>query len=139
MTSHQDQRPVKGYPDSLGPDIRPGGAEEFGGPVPPYEGRQTHRSRDDAEAMGPVYGPVDYSRPAPRRVISDIERQGVPSTDTTAASPLGAGVSRGRQGNEQALRMSEERQRRDREEHGISPTKSAHPGSPNMQVGDQGG
>lgn len=120
MAEQQDQRPIKGYPDSLGPDIHSGGVKEPGGLVPPYEGRQTHMSRDEAESMASVYS-VDYSNPAPRREVSETENQGVPSTDTTAATPLGVGETKGRQGNEKALTMSEEKRRKDREEIGISP------------------
>jgi hypothetical protein len=129
MSAQSDQRPIKGYPDSLGPDIRSGGRQEFGGLVPPYEGRKTSTSRPEAEAMASVFS-VDYSNPAPRREISKIERRGVPSTDVTAATPLGVGRTFGRRGNEQALGMSEEQQRRAREQHGISRSRPIHPASP---------
>ncbi|MGH3924933.1 MAG: hypothetical protein ACREX8_16415 [Gammaproteobacteria bacterium] len=138
MAEQEEQRPIKGYPDSLGPDIHSGGEQEPGGLVPPYEGHKTETPRSEAEAMASVFS-VDDSAPAPEREISDTERQGVPPTDTTAASPLGVGETRGRQGNEQALKMSEEKRRKDREETGIDSPKSTTPGSPNLQVGDQGG
>ena len=114
---------MAGYPDSLGPDVHPGGVQEFGAPVPPYQGRKTHTSRAEAAAMASVFS-VDYSAPAPRRKISKIERRGVPATDTTASSPLGVGGTLGRQGNERALKMSEKKRNRSRERHGIDPKSS---------------
>lgn len=139
MAQESDDRPVKGYPDSLGPDLHSGGTQEPGGLVPPYEGRKTETSRQEAEEMGSVYSPVDYSNPAPAREISETERHGVPSTDTTGASPLGVGESKGHQGNEQMLNKSEEKQRKERVEHGISRSKPIDPDSPDIPVGDQGG
>lgn len=129
--AQQDQRPIKGYPDSIGPDIRSGGHQEPGGPVPPYEGRSMSgedihkRNYPDHEA-----GP---------REVSEVESQGVPSTDTTAASPLGVGVSKGRQGNERALNWSEEKREKERMNAGVAPTRPIDPASPNLPVGDQGG
>lgn len=138
MTEEPEKRPVKGYPDSLGPDLHSGGGQVPGGPVPPYEGRKTGTSSQDAEEMASVYS-VDDSNPAPGREVSDTERKGVPATDTTGASPLGVGVSKGRQGNEQMVNKSEEQQRKAREEHGISRSKPIDPHSPDIPVGDQGG
>ena len=123
MSEQQDQRPIKGYPDSLGPDIRSGGVQEPGGLVPPYEGRKTATPREEAGQMASVFT-VDYSNPAPKRKISKAERKGVPPTDTTAASPLGVGRSRGRQGNEKSLKWSEEKREKSREEYGISRSKA---------------
>lgn len=125
MSEQQDERPIKGYPDSLGPDIRSGGVQEPGGLVPPYEGRKTGTSRDEAEKMASVFT-VDYSNPAPKRKISKTERKGVPPTDATAASPLGVGRSRGRQGNEKSLKWSQEKREKSREEYGISRSKARH-------------
>ncbi|MGH4026308.1 MAG: hypothetical protein ACRDRV_17170 [Pseudonocardiaceae bacterium] len=88
--------------------------------------------------MASVYT-VDYSNPAPERKISKTERKGVPPTDTTAASPLGVGQSKGRQGNEKSLKWSEEKREKSRVEHGVARSKAHHPQSPEMQVGDQGG
>lgn len=138
MSEQQDQRPIKGYPDSLGPDIRSGGVQQPGGPVPPYDGRKTATPRSEADQMASVYA-VDDSGPAPKRKVSKTERKGVPPTDTTAASPLGVGQSRGRQGNEKALKWSEEKREKNRVEHGVSRSRAQHPQSPGMQVGDQGG
>lgn len=138
MSEQQDPRPIKGYPDSLGPDIRSGGVQEPGGLVPPYEGRKTDTSPAQADQMASFYE-VDHSNPAPKRKISKAERKGVPPTDTTAATPLGVGQSRGRQGNEKSLKWSEEKREKSREEYGISRSKARHAESPDMQVGDQGG
>lgn len=138
MTAQSGDEPVKAYPDSMGPDLHSGGRQEAGGPVPPYEGRKTETSREDAEAMASVFS-TDYSDPAPRREISQTEREGVPSTDTTGATPLGVGTSSGRQGNEQMLNKSEKQQRKARQQHGISRNKPIDPQSPDIPVGDQGG
>ena len=100
--AEKDERPIKAYPDSMGPDIRSGGVQVFGGLVPPYEGRKTHTSRAQAEEMASVYS-VDYSNPAAPREISEIERNGVPATDATARNVMGVGTTTGRQGNKLAL------------------------------------
>ena len=138
MSEQQDQRPIKGYPDSLGPDIRSGGVQEPGGLVPPYEGRKTGTPRDEAEQMASVFT-VDYSNPAPKRKMSKTERKGVSPTDTTAASALGVGQSRGRQGNEKSLRWSEKKHEKSRLEYGVSRNRARDTQSPTAQVGDQGG
>jgi hypothetical protein len=44
----------------------------------------------------------------PGRVVSEEEREGVPSTDTEATSPLGAGTSKGRRAEEIAKEEAEE-------------------------------
>lgn len=138
MAEQSDERPVKGYPDSLGPDLHSGGVQDPGTQVPPYEGRKTGTSRQDAEAMASVYS-VDNSTSAPEREISETERKGVPATDTTAASPHGVGETHGRQGNEKMLGKSEEKQRKERLDHGVSRSKPIDPQSPDLPVGDQGG
>lgn len=119
MSEQQVQRPIKGYPDSLGADIHSGGIQEPGGLVPPYKGRKTETPRAEAEMMASVYT-VDYSNPAPKRKISKAERQGVAPTDATAASALGVGPSRGRQGNERSLTWSAEKREKSRTQCGIS-------------------
>lgn len=119
MRARSADRPVTAYPGSLGPDPHSGGEQQLGGLVPPYPGRKKETPRSEAEKMASVFS-VDRSAPAPRREISETERRGVPSTDTTATSPLGVGVSFGRRGNELNLGKSEEKQRKARLIHGIS-------------------
>lgn len=130
----KDDRPVPGYPDSLGPDLNTGGEEEPGGPVPPYEGRNMgggEAARNQPYAV--------ETQPYAGREISETEKQGVPSTDTTGASPLGVGESLTPQGNEAALGSSEEQRRKDREEAGVDPGKPVDPSMPNLRPGDQAG
>lgn len=111
-----------GY-DSLGPALHSGGVQEPGGPVPPYEGRQTEMKDTFDEHMRKVgtagggYGEG--------RIVSPEEEAGVASTDTEPHAPHGSGVSKSKQGNERALGKSEEERRKDREEAGISPPKPA--------------
>ncbi|MGH3794110.1 MAG: hypothetical protein ACRDSP_04410 [Pseudonocardiaceae bacterium] len=111
--TEQDQRPIKAYPDSMGPQIHSGGVQVPGGLVPPYEGRKTQTARAEAENLASVYS-VDYSNPAPEREISKIEREGVPATDTTGRTPLGVGTTSGRQGNKLALGDKDKHRHRDR-------------------------
>ncbi|MGH3344285.1 MAG: hypothetical protein ACRDPK_15730 [Carbonactinosporaceae bacterium] len=109
-----------------------------GGLVPPYEGRQLTTRPSFTEHMHKVMsGP--WGPPGPERVVCDVELSGVPATDTTAASPLGVGVSTSAQGNERALGRSEEKRRKDREEAGVSPGQPIDPRMPNLRPGDQGG
>ena len=79
------------------PNVHSGGEQELGGLVPPYEGRQESGEGKDLEKergdTNPEAGP---------REVSEAEREGVPATDTTAASPLEVGVSTSTPGNEQA-------------------------------------
>jgi hypothetical protein len=63
------------------------------GEVPPYEGRRTEASEDQAEQMDKVFNRVDEVPPGPGREISDEEREGVGPTDTEATSALGVGES----------------------------------------------
>lgn len=73
------------------------------------------------------------------RRISRIERRGVPSTDTSARSARGVGISYSPQGNARAVNHSERRRRRDRERVGIAPPRPIHPESPRLITGDQAG
>jgi hypothetical protein len=73
------------------------------------------------------------------RTISRQEREGVPSTDTSARTPLGVGISYTAKGNEKALGRSQKRRRKDRDMAGISPPEPIHPDSPALIPGDQGG
>jgi hypothetical protein len=68
------------------------------GEVPPYEGRRTEASEDQAEQMDKVFNRVDEVPPSPGREISDEEREGVGPSDTEATSALGVGESLSRRG-----------------------------------------
>jgi hypothetical protein len=70
------------------------------GEVPPYEGRRTEASEDQAEQMDKVFNRVDEVPPGPGREISDEEREGVGPTDTEATSALGVGESLSRRGED---------------------------------------
>lgn len=66
--------------------------------VPPYEDRSTGVDSvtgiDAQESAGLAYDASNAEPPGPGREESAEERAGVPGTDTTAASPLGVGVSK---------------------------------------------
>lgn len=66
------------------------------------------------------------------------EREGVPATDTSGASPMGVGESTSTPGQEMAGE-SEEAHRADRLEVGVGRSQNIDPESPTMQTGDQGG
>jgi hypothetical protein len=138
MAEQQDERAVPPAGRSRGPNIHSGGTQEMGGPVPPYEGRQeTGKSAEQLVEEGRGTG-----HEAGPREVSQEEREGVPATDTSAASPMGVGESINAQGNEKALGTSEETRRRDREETthgGVGRSAPIDPESPDLQPGDQGG
>jgi hypothetical protein len=86
--------------------------QEPQGLVPPYEGRQTQAKEGLDEHMDKVFDRVDEVPPGPGREVSDEEREGVPTTDTEATSPLGVGESMSRRG-EDIARQEDERGRED--------------------------
>ncbi|MPZ65376.1 MAG: hypothetical protein GEU83_07600 [Pseudonocardiaceae bacterium] len=96
-----------------------------------------------ADSTGRTYGDHPYATsdepPGPGREISETEKEGVPSTDTSGTSPLGVGESHTPQGNERALGDSEEERRKDREEAGVDPGTPSDPSMPNLRPGDQAG
>jgi hypothetical protein len=123
------------------------------GEVPPYEGRRTEASEDQAEQMGRVFDRVDEVPPGPGREISDEEREGVGPTDTEATSALGVGESINRRG-EDVARQEDEEGREDTGTQGASDrpvgasderaSSSVDPddtmsGGPTLPAGDQGG
>lgn len=119
------------------PNIHSGGAQEPGGPVPPYEGRQRTGATQEELARDPqkqgeglVAGP---------REVSQVEREGVSATDATAATPLGVGRSINTRGNERLVGKSEAAHDRDRLDHGVGGrSANVDPSSPIMQPGDGG-
>jgi len=92
--------------------------------------------------------------PGPGRVVSDEEREGVPATDTSGATPLGVGESTTRRG-EDVAKQEDQPGRQDVGTQGpserpvgistaedntkISPEGPIHQDSPNLPRGDQGG
>jgi hypothetical protein len=123
------------------------------GEVPPYEGRRTEASEDQAEQMDKVFNRVDEVPPGPGREISDEEREGVGPTDTEATTPLGVGGSINRRGEDVARQEGEEG-REDTGTQGASDrpvgvsderaSTSVDPdntvsGGPTLPAGDQGG
>jgi hypothetical protein len=78
------------------------------GDVPPYEGRRTEASEDQAEQMDKVFNRVDEVPPGPGREISEEEREGVGPTDTEATSALGVGESLSRRGEDVDKQEDEE-------------------------------
>jgi hypothetical protein len=133
--------------------VQPAGEQEPGGLVPPYEGRQTEMKKGYEEHTEKVFHGADDVQPGPGREISDEEREGVPSTDMDAESPLGVGVSMTRRG-EDVDKQEDEPGREDTGTQGPSDrpvgvsderaSTSVDPnetesGGPTMPAGDQGG
>jgi hypothetical protein len=135
---------------NLGPALHSGGEQEPGGLVPPYEGRSEGGPRTDPiSSSSGGGGPVGEGR-----TVSDEERDGVPATDTTAATPLGVGESMNRRA-EDVAKQAREKGEHEHENHGeqgesgrpagtqeptgIAGDEPIHPDSPNLQPGDQGG
>jgi hypothetical protein len=133
--------------------VQPAGEQEPGGPVPPYEGRQTEMKEGYDRHTEKVFHGADEVPPGPGREISDEEREGVPATDTEAESPLGVGVSMTRRG-EDVDRQEDEPGREDVGTRGpsdrpvgVSDERAAtgvdeqetESGGPTLPAGDQGG
>jgi hypothetical protein len=78
------------------------------GEFPPYEGRRTEASEDQAEQMDKIFNRVDEVPPGPGREISEEEREGVGPTDTEATSALGVGESLSRRGEDVDKQEDEE-------------------------------
>jgi hypothetical protein len=89
------------------PNVHSGGKQEPGGDreLPPYDERQ--KTGKDQDELVRERGGAGSSEAAPR-VVSQAEREGVPPTDTTAASPLGVGESVVTQGNERLLKAADQ-------------------------------
>ena len=150
---NEPQPSSQGASTDLGPRPKPGGEQEPGGMVPPYEGRQTETKDSYEQHTEKVFHGADDVQPGPGREISDEERDGVPPTDTEAQSPLGVGVSMTRRG-EDVDKQEDEPGREDTGTKGPSdrPTgvsderastavdpNETESGGPTMPAGDQGG
>ena len=133
--------------------VQPAGEQDPGGPVPPYEGRQTEMKDGYEQHTEKVFHGADDVEPGPGREISDEEREGVSATDTEADSPLGVGVSMTRRG-EDIARQEDEEGREDAGTRGptdrpagVSDERAStsvdepdtESGGPTMPAGDQGG
>jgi hypothetical protein len=133
--------------------VQPAGEQDPGGPVPPYEGRQTEMKDGYEQHTEKVFHGADDVEPGPGREISDEEREGVPPTDTEAESPLGVGVSMTRRG-EDVEKQEDEPGREDTGTRGptdrpvgVSDDRAStsvddqdtESGGPTMPAGDQGG
>lgn len=130
---HPAQPPLPSEPNAY-----TGGKQVPGGIVPPYKGRQTDGPTQEEQAKNPQK--MGEGTAAGPRDISDVEREGVPSTDTTARSPLGAGVSKGNRGNEKMYGRSAEAHEADRLDIGVGGrSPNIDPSSPATPTGDQGG
>jgi hypothetical protein len=87
---------------SRGPKSDPGGDTEVGGLVPPYDRTDSDAAQADAqEGARKAFRAEEYGgEPGPTPPVSKEEREGVPPTDTTAATPLGVGESTRASGEE---------------------------------------
>jgi hypothetical protein len=144
----------QGSSTDLGPRPKPGGEQEPGGLVPPYEGRQTEVKDSHDRHMDKVFSGAEDVPPGPGREISDEEREGVPPTDTEATSPLGVGESINRRG-EDVIKQEDHEEGREHagtkgasdRPHGTSGERASTSVDPNetqsegstMPAGDQGG
>jgi hypothetical protein len=153
LEPEEPQPSSQGASTDLGPRPSPGGEQEPGGLVPPYEGRQTEMREGYEEHTEKAFHRADEVPPGPGRVISDEERESVPPTDSEATSPLGVGESINRGGEDVAREEDEEgrehagtRGPTDRPA-GVSDERAAtsvdpdetQTGGPHMPAGDQGG
>jgi hypothetical protein len=107
LEREEPQPSSQGASTDLGPRPGPGGEQEPGGMVPPYEGRQTEMKDGYEEHVERVFHGADDVEPGPGRVISDEEREGVGPTDTEATSALGVGESINRHGEDVAEQEDE--------------------------------
>ena len=118
----------------------------------PSEGRTGGGDRGTGRAAEGATKAFDASNagpPGPGPVESAEERDGVPATDPSAASPLGVGVSVGSRGEDIAEdeRGEGTKGRSGRpyggssqeETTGVAPQEPTEPGAPDLQRGDQGG
>jgi hypothetical protein len=133
--------------------VQPGGEQEPGGLVPPYEGRQEEMKEGYERHIEKVFHGADEVPAGSGREISEEEREGVLPTDTEARSPLGVGESMTRRG-EDIGKQEDEPGREDvgtkgpsdrpvgvsdeRASTSVDPDETES-GGPHMPAGDQGG
>jgi hypothetical protein len=117
----------------------------------PSEGRTggaDHGTGLAAEGGSKAFDVANAGPPGPGPLESAEERAGVSATDTSAASPLGVGVSSGSRGEDLAEdeRTEGTKGASDRpyggssqETTGVAPQGPTQPDAPDLQSGDQGG
>src|SRR5690242_2169363 len=147
----QEAQPGPGGRATRGPSADPGESLDVS-PVQPSEGRTgggEHGTGLAAAGASKAFDAATAGPPGPGPVASAENRDGVAATDTSAASPLGVGVSSGSRGEDLA-----EDERDDgvkgasgrpyggssqEESTGVGPQGPTDPGAPDLQRGDQGG
>jgi hypothetical protein len=93
---------MHGGGSSRGPEVDPGGVVEPQGLVPPYERAESEQAHETGvEGVSRAFRAEEFGgEPGPTPPVSKVEREGVPPTDTTAATPLGVGVGNRASGEE---------------------------------------
>jgi hypothetical protein len=147
----EDAQPAPGGRTSRGPDPDPAGSVDVRA-AQPSEGRTGGGDRGTglaAEGGSKAFDATNAGPPGPGAVESAEERDGVPATDTSAASPLGVGVSDGSRGEDLAEDERGEGEKgasgrpyggsSQEEATGVAPQGPTEPGAPDLQPGDQGG
>lgn len=119
-------------PNPREPQAYPGGAQEPGGLVPPYEERQKSSEGKNLEEERGGQG----SQAGPRQV-SEAERGGMSDTDPSPAGPHGVGETTTTSGEDLGRRMSEEGHREHRLDAGVGDEEQIS--GPATTSGDQGG
>lgn len=135
MTEQQSGPARPPYPRE--PNVHSGGEQEPGSDrdLPPYDDRQTTgKSQEELEQER-----VGAGHSAPPRQGSDAEREGMTDTDMAPAGPMGVGVSTTKSGEDLSRGMSEDKQREDRLDSGLSDESNKATDSPATSSGDQGG
>lgn len=136
MTEQQSGPARPPYPRE--PNVHSGGVQEPGSDrdLPPYDDRQTTgKSQDELDAERGGTG----SSEAGARQVSQTEREGMGDTDMAPAGPLGVGISTTKSGEDLSRGMSEEKQKKDRLDSGLSDESNKQSDSPVTSSGDQGG
>ena len=146
-----EAQPPPGGRTSRGPEPDPPGSVDVRA-VQPSEGRTGGADRGTglaAEGGTKAFDAANAGPPGPGAVESAEERAGVPATDTSAASPLGVGVSSGSRGEDLAEDEREEGTKgrsgrpyggsSQEETTGVAAQGPTEPDAPDLQPGDQGG
>jgi len=150
-TARQESQPPPGGRAGRGPAADPSGSVDVR-EVQPSEGRTGGADRGTGlaeEGAAKAFDAAAAGPPAPGPVPSAEEQAGVPATDTSAASPLGVGVSTGSRGEDLAEDERGEGTKgasgrpyggsSQEEATGVDPQEPTDPDAPNLQRGDQGG
>ena len=150
-TARQEPQPPLGGRSARGPAADPAGSVDAR-EVQPSEGRTGGADRGTGlaeEGAAKAFDAAAAGPPAPGPVPSAEEQAGVPATDTSAASPLGVGVSTGSRGEDLAEDERGEGTKgasgrpyggsSQEEATGVAPQEPTEPDAPNLQRGDQGG